>query len=427
MEFDRQTKRGKEAEGRAQRTTEAAEAFAEAADLHAQAQAQERRAEALAQGSEKGDEKRGSPSKQDKGNIVEADEKDDAASATQPVPFIHNLDRAQAALESGNPYEAATIPLRLASIRIEGAKNLRPSFLSALCRPYMDATLKPEQPLHRLLYAHRLGFTLPGQPTSIPALLALTQSLGQDLSSFDIFSDIAASLTPAISPNGASSSSTAASLSQSAQDVDVVLRCQEKGRFFLKTSTEVGNGEGNGVVQARIRNVLGGAESLEGSASIGTKTRKSFAIALVSPLFASPDHSVSLSAFAQDRDLTSYASCVEGVRGGRAALTFNAGPLLGLHELAYEAQHRHVGRLLPTASMSMRRLAGHTVKSAISHTVTSDTRDDAFMATRGRLLRLHQEYAGLGGDANHYKVEGEGQISRAFGRGWVSISHIARA
>lgn len=399
MEFQRQTKRGKEAESKAQRTADEAEAFAEAAERHAEAQA--------AGGKKKKKDEEERSKLEDEARKATLD-----AEPPVPPPFMHNLDRAQIALESGNPYEAAAVPLRLAAIRIEGAKNLRPSFLSGLCRPYLDGTLKPDNPLHRLLYSHRLHHTLPGQPTSIPAILALTNSLGQDLTSFDLFSDIAAQLAPAASASASSSSS--------AEDVDVVLRCQEKGRFFLKTSTEVGNGEGNGVVQGRLRNVLGGAESLEGSASIGTKTRKSFALALVSPLFASPDHSVSLSAFAQDRDLTSYASCVEGLRGVRAAVSVNAGAL-GLHELAYEVQHRHVGRLLPTASMSMRRLAGHTVKSAVSHTVTSDTRDDPFMATEGRLLRLYQEYAGLGGDASHYKVEGEGQVSRAFGRGWVSL------
>jgi len=30
-------------------------------------------------------------------------------------------------------------------------------------------------------------------------------------------------------------------------DVDVVFRTREKGRYFLKTTTEMGNGEGNAV------------------------------------------------------------------------------------------------------------------------------------------------------------------------------------
>ena len=71
----------------------------------------------------------------------------------------------------------------------------------------------------------------------------------------------------------------------------------------------------------------------------------------------------------------------------------------------------------------MRKAAGHTLKSALSHSFISDTRNDPFIATRGRYLRLMQEYAGLGGDANHVKLEMESQISRAVHPGYVSLVH----
>lgn len=31
------------------------------------------------------------------------------------------------------------------------------------------------------------------------------------------------------------------------EDVDVIFKTREKGRYFIKTSTEMGNGEGNAV------------------------------------------------------------------------------------------------------------------------------------------------------------------------------------
>ena len=81
----------------------------------------------------------------------------------------------------------------------------------------------------------------------------------------------------------------------------------------------------------------------------------------------------------------------------------------------------------------MREAAGTSIKSALSHTFLFDTRDDKIAATRGVYAKLLTELAGgpsmngvgmgLGGDARHLKVEGEGQISRALGRnGVVSIS-----
>lgn len=143
---------------------------------------------------------------------------------------------------------------------------------------------------------------------------------------------------------------------------------------------------------------------------------------LSSPLFASPDHSIALGVFAHDRDLTSYASLVEGVRGARLALQLTSPStsiLAGSHELSLDVAHRHLSRLLPTASLSIKRLAGHSVKSSLSHLYTTDTRDDPFTATRGHYLKVFQEYAGLGGDAQHYKVESEVQLSRTLAAGWA--------
>lgn len=41
-----------------------------------------------------------------------------------------------------------------------------------------------------------------------------------------------------------------------------------------------------------------------------------------------------------------------------------------------------------------------------------DTRDDKLTATRGSYAKFSHEFAGLGGDANFYKAEVEGQLSR---------------
>ena len=67
----------------------------------------------------------------------------------------------------------------------------------------------------------------------------------------------------------------------------------------------------------------------------------------------------------------------------------------------------------------MRQAAGRTTKSAISHNLMRDTRDDPFLATRGTYWRLAQEVAGFGGDAYHIKAEAESQMTQSLGRGYV--------
>lgn len=167
------------------------------------------------------------------------------------------------------------IPLRLVAIRIEGAKTMRSSFLARLCKPYIDPTVQ-NTPLNRFVYGQRLNHVMPGQSTTLPAVLQLLSSVASDVASLDQFADLAASLEP-------STTSTLSSPHQkpSVEDVDIVLQCKEKPRYFVKTSTDVGNGEGNATIQARIRNLLGGAEVGDISALMGTRTRRAFQVSSI--------------------------------------------------------------------------------------------------------------------------------------------------
>jgi outer membrane protein insertion porin family len=75
-------------------------------------------------------------------------------------------------------------------------------------------------------------------------------------------------------------------------EVELVLGLRERGRMFLKAGTEVGGGEGGGVglslswgcvliiqnVTGRIRNALGGGETIEANASLGTKTKSAYQV-----------------------------------------------------------------------------------------------------------------------------------------------------
>jgi outer membrane protein insertion porin family len=90
---------------------------------------------------------------------------------------------------------------------------------------------------------------------------------------------------------------------------------------------------------------------------------------------------------------------------------------------------------------SVRELAEPSTKSSITHTWTSDTRDDPWMGTSGRLLRLahvceaaftllkrsltSQEYAGLPGSSsavNYFKSTTQSQLSRTLYEGSSIVS-----
>lgn len=105
-------------------------------------------------------------------------------------------------------------PTRISSVRVEGAVHTRHSFLGSLVSPHLaqgDA------------------------PPTFQDVLRRVKAMSHTLNRTDVF----AVVHPTIE--------RAASLLASEKDVDVVFKVREKGRLYLKTSTDVGNGEGNAV------------------------------------------------------------------------------------------------------------------------------------------------------------------------------------
>ncbi|KWU44573.1 DEAD/DEAH box helicase domain protein [Rhodotorula sp. JG-1b] len=247
---------------------------------------------------------------------------------------------------------------------------------------------------------------------TLRSLLKATRQLTETLESFDIYRGIDATLERSDSAFA------------EREDVDIVLRVKEAPKYFLRTATDVGDGEGTATGTAKIRNAFGGAEVIEGNVSFGTRTKSAFQLRLDTPVNSSTTTHADFSIFSAQRDLNFYASCNEATKGAMARLR-TLTPI-GVHEVAYEAVLREIGGIAPMASMSIREAAGPSVKSALSHTFTRDTRDDPFASTRGSFLKLKQEYAGLGGDAHFIKAEQEGSISRWLGGGY-SASLTARS
>lgn len=122
-------------------------------------------------------------------------------------------------------------PLRLNAIRITGARTTRPSFLSALFAPYLPilphaSYLTPSAPSPSATTSKK---------SDLRSLLSTTRELTALLAQFDLFSSVEASLE---SPE---------SFLAERDEVDIVLKVKEVPRFYLKTATDVGDGEGTAV------------------------------------------------------------------------------------------------------------------------------------------------------------------------------------
>jgi outer membrane protein insertion porin family len=105
-------------------------------------------------------------------------------------------------------------PLRVSGVRIEGATKTRPGFLSRVVNPYLDVNTD-DSTLETVLH----------QTRQITYALARTELFKNIEPKLEIPHDVLASV----------------------HDVDIVFRCEERGRLSLRSATEVGNGDASAV------------------------------------------------------------------------------------------------------------------------------------------------------------------------------------
>ncbi|KAI1798397.1 surface antigen-domain-containing protein [Ganoderma leucocontextum] len=288
--------------------------------------------------------------------------------------------------------ENLSAPLNIASVRVRGAVRTRESFLGSLIDPYLAPS--------------------PDEPQTLATALRKTKEMKSQLEETDLFSHVEAVID------------RSRHALAHPDDIDVIFLAKEKGRYFLNTSTQVGNNEGGASATCRVRNAFGGAETFEANVAFATKTRMSFNASLSKPLSSDLKTRGEVALFGLERDNSSFASSSEGLRGLRAVVRTGILPT-GSHEFGYEAVLRQISNLAPSASVSMREAAGQSVKSSVYHSWTRDTRDDKILGTRGSYTKFFHELAGAGGDTSFYKAEAHGQLARSSFPG-VTLSLAAR-
>jgi outer membrane protein insertion porin family len=104
--------------------------------------------------------------------------------------------------------------MNISSVRVEGANVTRSSFLGFLINPHLAAN---------------------GTPSNLESVLHTTRKIANSLQRTDMFHSVEAKIE------------RARDVLANEGDVDIVYKTREKGRFYLNTSTELGNGEGNAV------------------------------------------------------------------------------------------------------------------------------------------------------------------------------------
>ncbi|KAJ2514275.1 hypothetical protein GGI11_003554 [Coemansia sp. RSA 2049] len=203
--------------------------------------------------------------------------------------------------------------------------------------------------------------------------------------------------------------------------VAVALECTDGPRYSIKTEAGVDDAEGTAGVAARMANIFGGGESADIHYARGTRTQAAFQGVFAAPVDADPHRRVSIAATQRLTSHRPHSAHDETLREVGVAYRA-AGP--AAHDLAYSLAWRSLGSLGADASPTLRAEAGHSLKSAVRHTVAIDTRDSARAPSRGSLLRLTSEAAAAPGDARFVKARVEVQTNQPLGAGFVVSSAL---
>lgn len=280
----------------------------------------------------------------------------------------------------------STRPISISSVRVLHAYNTRHDFLARIINPILSQNRKDG-----------------GLYTLREALETIGGAVDK-LNRLDIFHQPISTYIDRPDPTEASSSPT---------DHSVFISVKEKGRYTIKTGTEAGTLEGSAYLNVVLRNLFGGAESLNANASLGTRTRSAYNAYFDTPVLSNPDLRWEIGGLASST-LKPWASHEEVLKGGSTRLLYQTSPG-HRHEFSYSGFWRQLTGLAEKASPAVRGDAGDSFKSAISHTWLNDTRDIPMLPSKGYLFKTITELAGipgsLQGDIAHAKFEMDSQIA----------------
>ncbi|KAF1983692.1 outer membrane protein, OMP85 family [Aulographum hederae CBS 113979] len=277
----------------------------------------------------------------------------------------------------------SSLPVTISSIRVLQAKHTRRGFLEKIFNPILSSNNK-------------------GYYTLEDALQEVSVAAGK-LNRFGIFKEPISIYIDKPEKSDPSTSPT---------DIAVFISAAERPRSTVKTGTEAGNVEGNAFASAELRNIFGGAESLNAYASLGTRTRSAYSLAFQSPILSNPDLLFEVGGLASSTSKY-WASHEEALKSGSGKLKWTS-PWGHKHEFGYGGTWRQITELGEKASPTVRADAGDSYKSSITHSWINDKRDFPLLPSRGYLMKAVTELAGLGplnGDVGFGKVELETQAA----------------
>ncbi len=271
------------------------------------------------------------------------------------------------------PLDFSNVPLRVAQVEFVGVQRTKQDLLNAIVAPCLQAK-------------------------SFGDLTHTLSSVSSSFDQFDLFKEHRF-IIDRVSPGGAGG------LGKDEDDRVVIRVDVKEKKFRLNAGTEIqrdGVGFGTGGV---FYNVLGRGERVDVNASIGSHSSTPLSVNFRRPILPGMLAQASIRSTLEGT-LDAAVKYKKRVHGLSASLSVPSKVLPSMeHVIAYSLDWRHIFGVVDGASPTTRLSAGHSLKSAVEHTMTYSTRDSAVFPTSGVFCKVHSQFAGLGGDVSFLRNE----------------------
>ena len=182
---------------------------------------------------------------------------------------------------------------------------------------------------------------------------------------------------------------------------EIIYKVEEKGPLQGKISTMIDNNDGSLVLKSDLLNILGGAEKLSAEYQVSKNSQKGVNVEFKAPIrpwtYYNP---IFTSAVYQNSGERPWSGFHQTDRGVHVDLSLNSFADIN-HNFRWAGIWREIKVFGP--SFQIREQSGHSLKSSIYHTMTIDRRE--LSPYLDYIVKLNQEYAGLGGDTSFIKQE----------------------
>ena len=172
-----------------------------------------------------------------------------------------------------------------------------------------------------------------------------------------------------------------------------------------------------GDIRLTERNLLGTGRSVTANFRLSER-RQEIDFSLTEPYFLDTDITAGVDVFRTETDFQDESSFDQTTTGGSLRASYPLTEHLR-HGLKFTVRQDEIRDVDNTASEFIQAEAGKDLSILLGQTLTYDRRDTRFLPTEGYLLRLQQEFAGLGGDTQYLKHELIGSYYYPFTPSWV--------